>query len=375
MKPVLSEGPGGLHVPRWRDGQVGEGGYGLRQLAHDSVRVVVHCQGDRRVACKDLGHLWVYACLLQVGDERMPERMEVDDAPVVIAIRNSRGPEVGTQHRSNESALGHTEGRGEAYAKLVWFIIRRRGIADGGHPAAEDVFQETFCGLHRQLRRGLTLERARLATYVSCAAVHACARALEKARRAPQVSGEGNREPEPEGDASGAQCGSVLHPEAVEVWEDVDRLLTGCSQGSFVNRIILAYDCIEAQSSGDRCPVAKMLEDWQRLAALADKAVSLVYERVTRVACGLSGQGAVLLAAKVINAGRAELRETPVILAACEGIGVEATQRLLKDLSGLSAGDVHVRRCRLYSALQLSERRARESDREGESHLGQGAKR
>ena len=107
----------------------------------------------------------------------------------------------------------------EAYAKLVWFIIRRRGIADGGHPAAEDVFQETFCGLHRQLRRGLTLERARLATYVSCAAVHACARPLEKARRAPQVLGEGNREPEPEGDASGAQCGSVLHPEAVEVWE------------------------------------------------------------------------------------------------------------------------------------------------------------
>ncbi len=239
----------------------------------------------------------------------------------------------------------------EAYRALVWSLVRRCGLREEDQPSAEDAMSETFKGLHTRLSRGLEMRRARLSTFVARAALNEAGRALKAAKRTVPLPEEIQDQVETGGDPARDETGLLLPPGAAEAWAAVDRQVGGTDAAAFVRRVILAYDCIEGQATGDRCPVSKMREDWARLAALSDAALRDLYSRLAAEAAPLAGEPAILGAAGLINHG-APLSDLPVLLAACEKMGPEATRRRLGRLAGLSADDVHQRRTRLYSNLR-----------------------
>lgn len=240
----------------------------------------------------------------------------------------------------------------EAYRALVWSLIQRCGLRPEGQPSAEDVVIETFMGLHKRLRQGLEMRRARLSTFVARAALHEAGRALKAAKRTVPLPEGPEDDVQIPNEPGRDETGLLLPPCAVETWAALERQVGGADAAAFAKRVILAYDCIEGQSTGGRCPVSKMRQDWKRLAALSDPALLDLYGRLSAGAAPLAEESVILVAARLINHGAADLSGLPVLLAACEKRGPEETRRMLDRLAELSADDVHQRRTRLYSNLR-----------------------
>jgi len=68
--------------------EVGQHVKGGGLFADQGVRVAVHRQGDGAVPRQRLRHLGVNPARRQIGDERMPQAVEVRDQSRIVAVGN-----------------------------------------------------------------------------------------------------------------------------------------------------------------------------------------------------------------------------------------------------------------------------------------------
>lgn len=236
----------------------------------------------------------------------------------------------------------------EAFHKLVRFIIVHRcRLREASRPAADDVFQKVFMDLHQYFLKGAAV-RGSLTTYIAQVSRNACVQAINEAKR-NAVAPEGN-------DETCDYCSfiDILPPGMVECWEDLDRRLLRSKWGDFINRIILAQQCIEAYATDDKPSARHLSPAWQRLSQMSDEDVHRLCQeiRAAMAAQSLTERDVVYLLGQQINSGAIEPNQVPVAFAAAMGMNARQVRKQLEELTGLSKTAIYTRVSRLWSVLK-----------------------
>jgi DNA-directed RNA polymerase specialized sigma24 family protein len=233
----------------------------------------------------------------------------------------------------------------EAYYRLIRFFIYRFGIRDSDDPSADDIFQNVFLNLHSYFKRGTSVEGP-LAGYIKAVTINECIKAKSPARKHISLEDEDLIEHKK------SPSTVVVPPEVVENWEYFDRKLLDSDQGNLINRIILAQQCIEACSTGNKPSARDLKTAWQSLKQMSKAAVDSLYQKTVRQIKQSPEADVAHIAAELINSGIAEHCQVTIVFAAATGMNPEQTSKLLDQLNSLSDTAIYARICRIYTALR-----------------------
>lgn len=229
----------------------------------------------------------------------------------------------------------------EAYYSLVRTIIHRLGIKDDGQPSADDVSQQVFANLLECFRKEASV-KVPLGVYIARATVHECFRQLKEAHRYISL-------PENELQIQTSLLTALLPPSVVECWEDMDQRLHCSKQGDLINRTILAQQCLEACSTGKKPSAKQLMADWQSLVKMPRQDIAALHKKIVTRAKHSPGTSAIHIAADLINKGIARPYQLAIVFAAGTGMDREQIEKLIAQISNLSATAVYARICRIYT--------------------------
>ena len=223
----------------------------------------------------------------------------------------------------------------QAYKKLVWHIIIEKGLASALY--AEDIYQETFLGLHRCISNPCWVRRTSLTSFVACSAANACNKAIRRnSREQEEITDEVELPP----------ARPWISPEKVERWEAFDARLVGSRREHLIIRVILASRFLEWQETSKNYPVGQMMADWRALAGMSDTQLSLLLDPIVVEARHLTSGSAVSLVAEQLNREAISPRQVAVAMSAAEGHSLSETRRFLIELMKLTPEAIHTRFCR-----------------------------
>jgi DNA-directed RNA polymerase specialized sigma24 family protein len=225
----------------------------------------------------------------------------------------------------------------KAYRRLAWATINRqdlRGMCDG-----EDVFQETFSGLHTCISKPGWVRRFSLAGLVVCTVESKCAAAIRRAsRELPTLPIHGPKgtiqipvEPKP-----------YLSPEHIERWKDVDAMLAA-SGHTLPTRVVIATRILEFVETNTNYPAAQMIADWTELAGIPDPDLALIHSPIFAEALRFPSCSPVSIVAGRLNACTVLPSQIAVAFAAATKSDLTSTRVFLNELANMTPAAVHTR--------------------------------